>query len=154
MDRARQVPRIAVHPIDDQRADVIGQGDLQAARQPVENAQPRGAIGRLDAAHQPAGESRREHGAEFRQRRRRAIGGQHQLTMPPQQGVHRVLQLDQRRALAQKELHVVDQQQVHVPILVAETRQPAATQRFEEHRRELLGRQVQHVTRLPRAAHR
>ena len=54
--------------------------------------------------------------------------------------VQRVQQLDHRRLLARKELHIIDNQQVDGAVLLAKTGQAAAPQRLQEIGRELLGR--------------
>ena len=78
----------------------------------------------------------------------------HQLPPVPQQGVHRVLQLDQRGPLAAEEMQIVDQQQLDIAVLAAEVGQAAALQRFEELTGELLGRQRHHPPQAQPLPHR
>ena len=104
--------------------------------------QPRGVIGRLDAADHAAGQPGDQFGHEVAQFGRRPIGGEDQLPAVAQQRVDRVHQLDLGRPLAGQELQVVEDQHVHAAILAAKDRQAAAPQGFEELAGELLGGEI------------
>ena len=78
--------------------------------------------------------------AQAGQFRRGPVGGQYQLPPLAQQGLDGVLNFHQRRPLAAKEMHVVDQQHIDLAVLAAKAGQPAALQGFEKQAGELLGR--------------
>ena len=155
MDGSRQLAGISVQPIGDQRPHVMRArrppGDWTGcSRMPKRVARSAGSIPHTSPPEKRVVST----GPNFAS----SAGGRSAANTScrrfAQQRIHRVLQLDQRGPLAQEELHVVDQQQIDVPILVAEAGQTAAAQRIEEHRGELLGRQVQHAARRAMPANR
>ena len=121
---------------------VLRELQLHPPRQLADDAQPRGIVGRIDAADHSAGQSRGQFRPQFGQFGRRAVGGEHQLPAFAHQRVDRVQQFDLRGPLADEKLQIVENQQAHAAILAAETRQAAAAQGFEKMAGELFRREI------------
>ena len=81
-------------------------------------------------------------GPSARNSAERPVARQHELPAVGEQRVDRVLQFFERPRLADEELQVVDHQQIGPAALLAKAGQAAAAHRFDETRRELLGRQI------------
>ena len=74
---------------DETRVHLVRQLHLEPLGHLLDDPQSRGEIGRLDAAHQPAGEPRDQLGPQLRQIGRRAVGGEDKLPSFSQERVDR-----------------------------------------------------------------
>ena len=144
--RRHSAPEISRAVIGQTRGDiflhVLGHGDARSASHLGDNRQASCVVGRFQRSGHAAGKPRSQLGSPVGKPGRRAIHGEHQLPPFSQGFVDRIQQLHLGRSLAGEELQVVDDQQIDAAVLAAEAGQTAATQRFEEAGRELLGRQV------------
>ncbi len=140
--RAGKLPGVVREFCGDVFPGVLRDLQLHPPRQLPDDSQPRGVVGRIDAADHAAGQPRRQFRPQFGQFDRRTVGGEHQLPMFAHQRVDRVQQFDLRRPFADHELQIVENQQAHAAVLAAETRQAAAAQRLEKMAGELFGREI------------
>ena len=122
--------------------DFFGDGERFLGGEAAEDFQARGVVGGLHSADKAAGEAGDDFGAERAELGRRTVRGEDELAAFPQEGVDGVQDFDERGLLSGEELHVVNQQQLHLAIFAAEAGEAGSLECFHKVRGELLRREI------------
>ena len=143
-ERAFELAHVRADALGDEIEHPTVERDIEVGLLAAQDGDARLKIRHLDLRGEAPLKAGDEAAFEILDLARRTIAGEHDLARVVEELVEGVEELLLRAVLALEEVHVVDQQHVHLAVFLAELREGLLLDRFHELIRELLARDVAH----------